>query len=190
MELVDIITCHGGTPQTRIHESIVADARVYYLYGQADLEADTVGFMSDLSQNKTVRTLDKVTTVSEGDIIFSLISGVAARVRAARHGLLYTQNYVLLRPDTSILNPDYLVYLLNSHPSVRRQLSESLQGSRIKKYTLVQLRSLVLPSLPTLKKQRLIADIYFKQLRLTALKSKVAQQESLAVRILLQGSTA
>ncbi|RBP65322.1 hypothetical protein DES36_10759 [Alkalibaculum bacchi] len=43
-----------------------------------------------------------------------------------------------------------------------------LQGSRVLKYTLKQVKELELPDLPAIEKQELIGELYFNQLRLEA----------------------
>lgn len=89
-----------------------------------------------------------------------------------RHeGYLYTQNYIKLFTDCSV-EPAFLVYLLNENREVRKQFQMGLQGSSILKYTIKQLRELELPHLPSLEKQKIIGEIYLKQLKVEALKKR------------------
>ncbi|WP_159991957.1 restriction endonuclease subunit S [Pelistega ratti] len=176
MLLSDIVELHSGQAQFRIMEISDVNAPVYTYYSQAHLEQDLC--LSDHSiSSKEIRTLDKITSLlSTGDIVFSLISGKAAQVSEQHHQFLYTQNYVKLIPLPQI-EPRYLVYLLNENPTIHKQLSCGLQGSQVLKYTTKQLKSLQLPKLPPLSRQRLIGDIYLKQQRLTYLKQRVAYLE-------------
>jgi hypothetical protein len=53
-----------------------------------------------------------------------------------------------------------------------------LQGSQVLKYTLKQLKELEIPKLPSIEKQRIVGDVYFKQLRLQALRKRAANLET------------
>ena len=53
-----------------------------------------------------------------------------------------------------------------------------LQGSQVLKYTLKQLKELEIPKMPSIDKQRIIGQVYFKQLRLEALKQRAAKLKS------------
>ncbi|MOA57682.1 hypothetical protein D3C78_1819070 [compost metagenome] len=56
-----------------------------------------------------------------------------------------------------------------------------LQGSQVLKYTLKQVKQLELPDLPTIEKQSMIGELYFNQLRLEALRNRVANSETTIV---------
>ena len=75
------------------------------------------------------------------------------------------------------IDGNYLVYLLNESEFIKRQWLKELQGSAVLKHTVKQLRRLELPKLHSCEKQKIIGDIYFKQLRLHALKTRVAELE-------------
>lgn len=166
----------SGSPQFRVLESIDEQAPVYRIYSQNDLLNDLSGIELDHGESKIIRTNDEVFTLFTGDIIFSLISGNACIVSKKHEGYMYTQNYIKLFTDSSI-NPTFLVYLLNEDQRIKKQFQIGLQGSSILKYTLKQLRDLKLPVLPSLEKQKMIGDIYFKQLKVEALKKRVAEKE-------------
>ncbi|MFT8363332.1 MAG: restriction endonuclease subunit S [Sporolactobacillus sp.] len=153
------------------------NAPLYTYYGQSDIDDDLVDLLSPAVSSKQVRTQDTVNTLLEGDVVFSLISGVATLVRKAHEGYLYTQNYVKLIPNKTI-DPKFLIYLLNEDKSIKKQLLRGLQGSQVLKYTLRQVKELVLPELPSLKKQQLIGDVYLSQLRLQTLRSRAANAET------------
>ena len=71
-----------------------------------------------------------------------------------------------------------MVYLLNENDFVKKQLRLGLQGSVVIKYTLKQLKEIQIPILPQLDRQKILGEIYFKQLRLQALKKRVIQYET------------
>lgn len=167
----------SGSPQFRITETTNASAPSYRIYSQTDLFDDLSGVKSNSLENKVIRTEEQVSTLFAGDIIFSLISGNACMVSKAHEGYLYTQNYIKMFIDASI-DSRFLLYLLNEDTTVRQQLHVGLQGSITLKYTLKQLKAINLPSLPSLNKQKIIGNIYLNQLKIQALKRRVAEAES------------
>lgn len=173
--LVDFVS---GTPQFRITESIDKESPIYNLYSQTDLLEDLVGIPAEDDGKKRLRTRDDVNTLFTGDVLFSLISGSASVIREEHRGYLYTQNYVKLVPKEK-LNGQFLVYLLNENSAIKKQLLNGLQGSKVLKYTLKQIKDLEIPTLPFIEKQKIIGEIYFKQLRLQALKNRAAKQETM-----------
>ncbi|WP_018213517.1 restriction endonuclease subunit S [Desulfitobacterium hafniense] len=174
--LEDVVELVSGSPQFRIKEAFDDRAPLYTYYGQSDLEDDWIGMDSNRSDSKHVRTFDKVNTLCQGDVVFSLISGKSTLVGENHHGYLYTQNYVKLVTGKRV-DAKYLVYLLNEDQSIKKQLQMGLQGSQVLKYTLKQVKELELPDLPTIEKQRLIGELYFNQLRLEALRKRAANSE-------------
>jgi hypothetical protein len=167
----------SGTPQFRIRETRASDAPTYLFYGQPEVEADLTGMTAGELPKKRIQTYDHVATIDPGDIVFSLISGRAAAARPCHRSYLLTQNYVRLTPSDEI-DGRFLVYTLNEDPGVRRQLQSGQQGSATLKHTVRQLGSLVLQALPEREKQVAIAELYFSQLRLAALKRRVAAAET------------
>ena len=170
----------SGTPQFRIEEDMSARAPLYAFYTQSDLEGDLKGMASPNVARKQVRTFDSVITASTGDVVFSLLSGTAALVRAEHSGYLLTQNYVVLVPSRAI-DASYLVYLLNENSDVRRQLRMGQQGSSTQKFSIRQLRALELPALPSHEKQKLIGGLYLSQIRLHALRKRASDLETALV---------
>ena len=68
-----------------------------------------VGIELGGEEAKTISTLDDLSLIKGGDILFSLISGRATIVRHNHQGYLYTQNYVKLIPK-NVVGSKYLVY--------------------------------------------------------------------------------
>lgn len=176
MRIENVVTIMAGTPQFRIKESVTGTAPTYYSYGQQELENDLVGLELSDESAKTISTMDELSLVREGDILFSLISGRTTIVGKTHQGYMYTQNYVKLIPEDCV-DSKYLVYLLNESMFIRKQWVKGLQGSAVLKHTVKQLRELELTELSSYEKQKIIGDIYFKQLRLRALKIRVADAE-------------
>lgn len=176
-KLTDYVELLGGIPQFRIVESASRRAPVYNVFGQNDLLEDLFGEDSPKTNGKVIRTMGQVTTLSTDNIIFSLISGMACIVSEKHSRYVYTQNYIKIFPGNSI-DPKFLIYLLNEEKMVRKQFRFGLQGSTTLKYTLKQLRDLELPALPSLEKQRIIGDVYLKQLKAQALKCRKAKAET------------
>lgn len=178
MRLENLVEFQVGSPQFRIKESVADAATTYKFYSQNDLEEDLTGVVLATEEAKQIATTDEVTTVTSGDLVFSLISGRAAIVRKEHDGYLYTQNYVVIEPGTEV-DSKYLVYLLNEDREVAHQFWLGLQGSMVMKYTVKQLRELKIKQLPNLDKQQAIGDIYFKQMRIQALRKRIAENETL-----------
>lgn len=176
-KLNELVEFMSGSPQFRITEVADEYASVFNYYSQTDLTDDLVGIISEGIENKQVRTYDEVSTLCENDVIFSLITGMATIIRRNHEGYLYTQNYVKLLPSKDI-DSKFLVYLINENKMIKKQLIMGLQGSQVLKYTLKQLKELEIPKMPSIDKQRIIGQVYFKQLRLEALKHRAAKLKS------------
>ena len=177
MQMTEIVELNSGTPQFRIKESLNADAPAYFFFGQPEMEDDLTGIETHGGGRKQIRTSDNVCTLQSGDLVFSLISGKAAIVRSSHNGYLFTQNYVKLAPATSI-DAGYLAYMLNENADIKRQLHSGQQGSVTLKFTIRQLSDLIFPTPPPIGKQRVTGELYFNQLRLAALKKRVAALET------------
>ncbi len=176
-KLSKLVGLVSGSPQFRITEVFDEKTPLFTYYSQTDLTDDLVGIVSKGADNKQVRTNDKVSTLCDGDVVFSLITGIAAMVRKEHEGYLYTQNYVKLLPGNNI-DPKFLVYLINENKTIKKQFVLGLQGSQVLKYTLRQLKELEIPNIPSIDKQKIIGQVYFNQLRLQALKNRAAELET------------
>lgn len=173
-ELVELVS---GSPQFRITEGFDEKTPFFTYYSQTELTDDLVGITSEDVKNKQVRTNDKVNTLCGGDVVFSLITGIATIVSKEHEGYLYTQNYVKLLPSHNI-DSKFLVYLINESKTIKKQFMVGLQGSQVLKYTLKQLKELEMPKIPSVDKQKNIGQVYFNQLRLQALRNRVAEFET------------
>ncbi|WP_208423157.1 restriction endonuclease subunit S domain-containing protein [Latilactobacillus fragifolii] len=155
----------SGSPQSRLFVSMNESDPSYCIYGQSELKADLVQSETASNEGRQIRTPDKVMILSEGDIIFYLVSGEASVVGKKHVGYLQTQNFIKLIPNQD-LDAHYLVFLLNQDHNIKRQLVSSLQGTMVIKYTLAQLKALRINKLPPIDEQRLIGRMYFNQIRL------------------------
>ncbi|HDK7159121.1 restriction endonuclease subunit M [Clostridium botulinum] len=173
-ELVELVS---GSPQFRITEVFDEKTPLFTYYSQTDLTDDLVGIISKTVDNKQVRTNDKLNTLCDGDVVFSLITGIATIVRKEHEGYIYTQNYVKLLPGHKI-DSKFLVYLINENKTIKKQFVLGLQGSQVLKYTLKQLKELEIPKIPSIDKQKIIGQVYFNQLRLQTLRNRAAELET------------
>ena len=64
---------------------------------------------------------------------------------------------VILRPDQEEVLPDYLQWLLNESPEVRRALGNSMRGSTVQALNIGDLVKIEVP-VPALDRQRMIVD--------------------------------
>jgi len=177
MQMTEIAKLNSGTPQFRIKESLNSDAPMYFYFGQPEMEDNLTDIETHDFNRKQIRTYDIVCTLQSGDLIFSLISGKSAIVRDRHNGYLYTQNYVKIIP-TPTIDKKYLVYMLNENADIKRQLQTGQQGSVTLKFTIMQLSNLIFPIPPSIEKQRVIGEVYHNQLKLAALKKRVAVTET------------
>jgi len=177
---MELVRLSAGVSQFRVSETTDKNAECYLLYNQLDMQEDLVGIYADDSNQKRVRTLDKVSLLQEGDVIFSLISGDTTLVSEKHAGCFHTQNYIKLTPIEE-LDKKFLVYYINEHPKVRKHLQLGLQGSNVIKYTSKQLGDLEIADLPPIDIQRQLGELYFNQLRLRALKERVGFSETAIV---------
>ncbi|MFC0322636.1 restriction endonuclease subunit S [Gallibacterium melopsittaci] len=175
MKLTDCINIHNGTPLFRITED--NNAPSFYLYSQNDLQADLAMTSTCETENKIIRTTNKVSCLKPNDIVFSLISGTAAKVHPARSGYLYSHNYVVLEPN-EMIDANFLVYFLNCSQEIKKKFALSIQGSQVMKYTISQLRQLEINALPDLPTQRAVGKIYMAQNRLITLKKRLIEQDN------------
>ncbi|EDU36720.1 hypothetical protein [Clostridium sporogenes] len=173
-ELVELVS---GSPQFRITEVFDEKTPLFTYYSQIDLTDDLLGIISKNVDNKQIRTNDKVNTLCNGDVVFSLITGSATIVRKEHEGYIYTQNYVKLLPSYKI-DSKFLVYLINENKIIKKQFALGLQGSQVLKYTLKQLKELEIPKIPCIDKQQIIGQVYFNQLKLQTLRNRAAEFET------------
>ena len=140
-----------------------------------------------MSDRKQIRTEYKGSTLKAGDLIFSTISGMATLVTSDHEGYLFTQNYVRMEPLNTPIDKKFMAYLINENTKIKKQFKQNLQGSQVVRYSLSLLKDIQLPKLPSIETQRIIGEIYFKQLRLKALKQRVADNRYRKAIIILQG---
>ncbi len=180
MKLDQLVDFEAGILQNRIKEVDSPTATEYLLYGQQEFQADMEGIEEVPYDKRIIRTEEKVTTLQEGNIVFSFLSGKAAIVGAGHHGYFYAQSYAQIHCNDDI-NSTYLIYLLNEDLRIRKQLAKGLQGSMVLKYTLTQIKELEIESLPNINEQKLIGSIYQKTMRLEAIKKRVATNQKIIV---------
>lgn len=183
--LSELAIIKSGSPQARIREALLGDAPVYPYYGQPEMESDLNG-IEEPTLPKEVRTYDEVTTLEAGDLVFSLASGKCTIVQPSHSGYVITQNYVKIVPSPQVV-PSFLAYILNEDERIRHQLAIGQQGSATMRFSIKQLSELELSELPFIEVQELMGKTYFDQLRLAALKTRLASSEVALVKMKLKG---
>ena len=189
MYIQNVFHSNTGISQYRIEESNSTDAKVYTLYGQNELYEDLYGVPGSMSDRKQIKVdgMGPGAIAREGDLLFSTISGEAKIVSAEHDGYVFTQNYVRMEPMSRLVDKKYMAYLINENLSIKRQFKQNLQGSQVIRYSLKLLKEIALPELPPIEIQRVIGDIYFKQLLLRSLRQRVAENTYRLSIAMLQG---
>lgn len=176
-QLAEIAEIKSGVPESRLKSSLNENSSYRYLYLQSDLNDDLVGLNVIDKDSDIIKVDKKAVLLDAGDLVFSLISGKAAIVHPFHTGYVITQNFVKIIPMEAI-DAKYIAYEINEDNEIRHQLLVGKQSSSILRFSINQLSTLVLPPFPSLEKQQLIGDIYFKQLKLSALKKRHADLET------------
>ena len=189
MYIQNVFHSNTGISQYRIEESNSTDAKVYTLYGQNELYEDLYGVPGSMSDRKQIKVdgMGPGAIAREGDLLFSTISGEATIVSVEHDGYVFTQNYARMEPMSRLVDKKYMAYLINENLSIKRQFKQNLQGSQVIRYSLKLLKEIALPELPPIEIQRVIGDIYFKQLLLRSLRQRVAENTYRLSIAMLQG---
>lgn len=177
VQLAEIAEVRSGVPESRLKSTSVENSSYHYLYSQSDLNDDLAGLARIDNDSDVVKVNEKAILLDTGDLVFSLISGKAAVINPFHMGYVITQNFIKVIP-TKAVDAKYIAFLINEDNEIRHQLTVGKQSSSIMKFSVNQFVSLEFPSLTSLEKQRLIGDIYFKQLKLAALKKHHADLET------------
>lgn len=177
MYIKDIFHSNAGISRNRIEISNDLIAKLYILYGQNELYEDLLGIEREIINRTKIRTMRRVDVLHEGDLLFSTISGEASIVSKEHEGYLFSQNYIRMELMNNSIDKKYIAFLINENTYIKKQFAQQLQGSQVIRYTLRLLKEIELPKLPPLIVQQIIGDIYFKELRLRALKQRVAERQ-------------
>lgn len=188
MYIKDVFHSNTGISQFRLEESNSDKAVLYTLYGQNELSKDLFRGPEYVVECKQIKLLRTNSTLHEGDLVFSTISGEATVVGANHEGYILTQNYVRMVPvSQNVVDTKYIAFLINESPEIKRYFRQNLQGSQVVRYSLNLLKKAPLPPLPSIEKQRIIGDIYYKQLKLQALQQRVAINQGTIKMAMLRG---
>lgn len=102
-----------------------------------------------------VELLPNAPTVDSGDVLLNLIGthlGEASLADPEMAGIYISQHVALVRPNTSVIEPEYLAIALNSKDA-RQQIEKLFTGALIKGLPLHRLKQLTIP-VPDLDTQR------------------------------------
>ncbi len=169
----------GGNDHSRLIEDHSPDSKTYFYYGAGEIDHDLFNEESkiDRTQLKQIRLADEVPVFKAGDIALSIMNPRAAIVSKECDGFLHTRNFLKIIPSKE-LDPKYFVYLVNQNKEARRLLlSDNGKAMPHERTTTRSVKSLQKMKLPPLEKQKLIGEIYFLQLHLSALLAKKARLE-------------
>ncbi|WP_298070680.1 restriction endonuclease subunit S [uncultured Faecalibaculum sp.] len=150
-------------------------------------------FNQDLERGGTDRSVDHKWSeantggLQSGDVVYSQSSQTASPVSDRHIGYVLSQNYLVLRPDKDLLDPNYLVFMINEEPWFRKELCSRFQGTALYRVSARDLESLEFPELPDLEIQKVIGQIYLDQKKLTALRKRVADNKEKLVLASLKG---
>lgn len=156
------------------------------VYTQEQFAADLTGEQTGKASQPLLPVPEDVWMIQPGDVVYSQSSQTASPASLESGGCVISQNYLILRPE-SVLDPGYLVYLLNEDSGIRKQLVSRLQGSQLQRVTVKDLENLQLPSLPKMEVQKAIGQVYPSQKRLTFLREKSIQNREKLVIASLKG---
>ncbi|WP_067558301.1 hypothetical protein [Faecalibaculum rodentium] len=174
----------SGLPLQRFQH--LTDGVVKPVYTQEQFAADLTGEQIEEAAQPMISFPEDVWTIQTGDVVYSQSSQTASPVSEGSGGCIISQNYLVLRPE-SVLDPGYLVYLLNEGSGIRKQLASRLQGNQLQRVTVKDLESLQLPPLPKMEVQKAIGEVYLWQKRLTFLREKSIQNREKLVMASLKG---
>ena len=110
---------------------------------------------------------------ADGDLLFAREAPVGPIVRVPKRGIVAPgQRTVLLRPDSSKVDSNFLFYLLSS-PTQQQLIAAKAAGSTVAHLNVADVRSFELPALPSIREQHAIAEV------LGALDDKIAANATL-----------
>lgn len=164
----------------------LTDCPMKPVYTQELFAADLIGEQAGKESQPMISFPEDAWTIQAGDVVYSQSSLTASPVSEGSGGCVISQNYLVLRPE-SVLDPGYLVYLLNEGSGIRKQLASRLQGNQLQRVTVKDLESLQLPPLPKIEVQKAIGEVYLWQKRLTFLREKSIQNREKLVMASLKG---
>ncbi|WP_276906342.1 restriction endonuclease subunit S [Faecalibaculum rodentium] len=174
----------SGLPLQRFQH--LTDCPMKPVYTQELFAADLIGEQAGKESQPMISFPEDAWTIQAGDVVYSQSSLTASPVSEGSGGCVISQNYLVLRPG-SVLDPGYLVYLLNEGSGIRKQLASRLQGNQLQRVTVKDLESLQLPPLPKMEVQKAIGEVYLWQKRLTFLREKSIQNREKLVMASLKG---
>lgn len=92
-----------------------------------------------------------------GMVLVNLTGHRAVSVRPEHIGRLIPSNFAIIEPRDNI-NPTYLEWYFNEHPSCRKQLRIATQGSIVPALSIQMLRAIRI-ELPTIRQQQTISNM-------------------------------
>lgn len=130
----------------------------YFAVGTPAMRGNRIDFeQARRISEPTFREWTRRLAPREGDLLFAREAPVGPLVRIPRElNVAPGQRTVLLRPDPEKVDSLYLYYLLTSARQQAR-LAEKAEGSTVPHLNVADVRSFLMPPLPSLKEQQVVA---------------------------------
>lgn len=147
----------------------------YFAVGTPAMRGNSINYAE--SRRISKETFEKWTrrlAPKEGDLLFAREAPVGPIIRIPDAGNVAPgQRTMLLRPNPSVVDSNFLYYLLTS-PLQQERLLSLTTGSTVAHLNVADVRAFHLPALPSVEQQRAIAEV------LGALDDKIAANTKLA----------
>jgi type I restriction enzyme S subunit len=132
----------------------------YFAVGTPAMRGNSINYAESRRISKD--TFDKWTrrlAPETGDLLFAREAPVGPIVRIPETGNVAPgQRTMLLRPNPTLVNSNFLYYLLTS-PMQQERLLSRVTGSTVAHLNVADVRAFQLPTLPSVDQQRAIADV-------------------------------
>lgn len=182
MRLEDIIEVKIGKNLSRWSEKLNSSLDAYSFENLInDLDGQ---FLDSLKVGHPTKKNSDSYSCSYGDVVFSFVSSKASIVSHENEGKVINQNFAKLIFDYKQIDKQYLCYVLNESPAIKRQMAVGMQGSAMPKMTPAVLKALEFVY-PPIEVQKKIGEAYFlTRKRMTLAKKELELEQTLYLELL------
>lgn len=149
-QLADVVTIQSGTNTRQLREKAINRENLYTVN---DAKVDLLAGFS------ITKTPTPTETAEAGDLLFSLMAGMATIVSPINQGKYLSQGFAKMVYDYQVVDPWYLCYLLNESTEIKREMAKTGEGVTFRHLTPRNLKELKIALLP-LDQQRKVGEIY------------------------------
>ncbi|MFD1441674.1 restriction endonuclease subunit S [Lacticaseibacillus hegangensis] len=149
----------SGIPITRLRK-----------LGPVDEQAGGYRIFSQDETPQYLHTNEQLRTVQKGEVIVALIPKRVVPFEESQQPTIISTNYVIIKPSER-LDAKFLAWWFNESEEARRQIDVGAQGSALTRLSMGIIEDLKI-TLPSIKRQRLIGEIYERQTALTELSAR------------------